>query len=174
MSGTTSQTGTTLGTAKPPLAAAPTARTERLLVTVSACTHAPSHRQQPLHCGHWGEEPERPLRVGSSRSVPAGPSRPSAAPRATLDSRRRFVQWRTARACSQSLTIGCERSRKLLINPHFSPGAHRSEGGEDVWATRLKPAPMLGLRRESGFGSEGRIRRMSVHLKLAQKVSLFC
>lgn len=63
---------------------------------------------------------------------------------------------------------------RLLINPHFSPGAQRSEAGENFSAMRLKPSPMLGLRRESGFGSEGRIRRMSVHLKLAQKVSLFC
>lgn len=40
---------------------------------------------------------------------------------ATLDKRRRSVQSRAARVCSQSLTIGCERPRKLLTNHHFSP-----------------------------------------------------
>lgn len=31
----------------------------------------------------------------------------------------------------------------LLINPHFSPGAQRSEAGEDFSAMRLKTSPML-------------------------------
>jgi len=45
---------------------------------------------------------ERLLWVGSSRSVPAGPSRPSAAPRATLDSRRRSVQSRAQAAAHKA------------------------------------------------------------------------
>ncbi len=53
--------------------------------------------------------------------LPRGTFQASIALCETLDSRHRTVQSRTARVCSQSLTIGCERSRQLLTNPHFSP-----------------------------------------------------
>jgi hypothetical protein len=114
----------------------------------------------------------RQVRVGSSRSVPAGPSRPSAAPRDIGQ----LTPYCPKPGSEGLLTESHHRMRaaaKTAHKPSLFPRRARVGKGHEFLVMRLKPAPMLGFRRESGFGSEGRIRRMSVHLKLAQKVSLF-
>lgn len=96
--------------------------------------------------------------VGSSRSVPAGPSRPSAAPRATLDSRHPSVQRRAASACSQSLTL--------------SPGALGSAAFARFRAIWRKPLPLLGFSVNPVFSWTASFPWLSVPRELAHKVSL--
>lgn len=89
--------------------------------------------------------------------LPRGTFQASIALCETLDSRRRTVQSRAARVCSQSLTIGGEQPPKLLTNPHFSPGALGSAACQRFLAERLKPLALLGFGREAGLGRDGRL-----------------
>lgn len=86
-------------------------------------------------------EAELNNQVGASRSLPAGLPDPGHVGRDVGQS----TPFRPMGGCSppKVVTLGVERPPKLLTNPHFSPGAQRSEAGEDFFAMRLKPSPML-------------------------------
>jgi hypothetical protein len=108
----------------------------------------------------------------SSRSVPAGPSRPSAAPRATLDSRRRTVQSRAARPQKLSPSGGESRpgSPKTITFPPESSGQQRLQ---DFSLSGANPRQhwILGVQRASA-GTDV-FPSPSTPLKLPQKLSPF-